>query len=211
MRVHNNNISSALAFMTRWTLGNGAAMKWFIRAADATRRGTTVQDPASCLWALYHRATQRTSWPVLGRDSVWRRGRAPCRRDRGMHVLARVYVTKLMVGSGVTESIIPAERRRGKKLWFRVHRGSTRDRISEGGWRAKGVWFIGDYGEDIGTYAFCLTFREKPSDESYRLLDRLENTRMALLSVGDVFLFHRLARVSRGDDTRERVNCDRMS
>lgn len=55
--------------------------------------------------------------------------------------------------------------------------GSTRDRITP--WMGtRGVWFIGDYDGDIGTYAFCLTF-----GESYRLLDRSENTRMALLSV----------------------------
>ncbi|EZA49960.1 hypothetical protein X777_11448, partial [Ooceraea biroi] len=61
--------------------------------------------------------------------------------ETGVHVLARVFVTELMAGSG-----------------------STRDRIS-GGWRAKGVWFIGDYGGDIGTYAFCLTVRERERDE----------------------------------------------
>lgn len=37
----------------------------------------------------------------------------------------------------------------------------------------KGVWFIGDYAGDIGTYAFCLTLAGRP-DESYRLLDHPE-------------------------------------
>lgn len=52
----------------------------------------------------------------------------------------------------------------------------------ESGGRREGIWFIGDYAGDIGTYAFCLMFAKSPG-ESYRLLDRLENMRMALLSV----------------------------
>lgn len=62
-----------------------------------------------------------------------------------------------------------------------VHRGQgDRNAAYGGGEGAKGVWFIGDYGGDIGTYAFCLT--REALDESYQL-DHPENMRMALLSV----------------------------
>jgi hypothetical protein len=117
-----------------------------------TRSGGVLRDPASCLWALYHRGAQKDLGRYLG--SRGRRGKDGA-EETGVHVFARVFVMELMASSGTTGGIIPAERRQGKKLWFRVRRGSTRDRISEGR-RAKGVWFIGDYGGDIGTYAFCL-------------------------------------------------------
>lgn len=101
-------------------------------------------------------------------------GKRRCGRETsGVHVLARVFVMELMAGSGSTGSIIPVERRRGKKLWFRVHRGSTRDRISVrgmGGRRASGL--LGITAGDIGTYAFCLTF-PGPSSTDTKVIDCL--------------------------------------
>jgi len=97
-----------------------------------------------------------------------------------VRVLARVFVTELMADSGATESIIPVEGRRGKKLWFRVHRRSTRNRICG----MKGEGRLVYWGLCLGYWNICFLpyVRGKLSlGECYRLLDRPENMRMALL------------------------------
>lgn len=111
-------------------------------------------------WTLYWRAQYKGSTrPTRSHATGQKRGPADVR------VLARVFVRELMADSGLWKALFPLERRRGKKLWFRARRGSSRDsrhrpRRGEGGGEV--AWFIGDYAGDIGTYAFFLTFRGKP-------------------------------------------------
>ncbi|TGZ31827.1 hypothetical protein DBV15_06908 [Temnothorax longispinosus] len=72
---------------------------------------------------------------VLGRES--RTGAEGS--GAGVRVLTRVFVMELMASTGrVTESIIRSERRRGKKLWFRVHRG-RRGTVSPVGRKGSGL------------------------------------------------------------------------
>lgn len=159
-------------------------IKWFIPRngrSGPRRRALKTADPASCLWALYRRRIQRNDYLAGSHVTAL----------TSVRVLARVFVTELMVGSGATESIIPAERRRGKKLWFRVHRGSTRDRISR---RAKSVRARASgllrIKAGILEHMLSALCSRKALGEGYRLLDRPENMRMVLLFVRSHFSRH---------------------
>ncbi|KYN10538.1 hypothetical protein ALC57_17143 [Trachymyrmex cornetzi] len=114
-------------------------------------RGTLRRDPASCLWALYLHGVQRDR--VLSRES-----RDGAQKETARDVLTRVFVMELMAGSEDYGKHYSGGKATRQEIMVSRSLGSTRGRIAL--WReekARSVWFIGDYGRDIGTYAFCLT------------------------------------------------------
>ncbi|KYQ46515.1 hypothetical protein ALC60_14445 [Trachymyrmex zeteki] len=116
-------------------------------------RGTLRRDPASCLWALYLHGIQKDR--VLSRES-----RDGAQKETARDVLTRVFVTELMAGSEDYGKHYSGGKATRQEIMVSRSLGSTRGRITL--WReekARSVWFIGDYGRDIGTYAFCLTQR----------------------------------------------------
>lgn len=119
-------------------------------------RGTLRRDPASCLWALYLHGIQKDR--VLSRES-----RDGAQKETARDVLTRVFVTELMAGSEDYGKHYSGGKATRQEIMVSRSLGSTRGRITL--WReekARSVWFIGDYGRDIGTYAFCLTFAGSP-------------------------------------------------
>ncbi|EGI64739.1 hypothetical protein G5I_06929 [Acromyrmex echinatior] len=116
-------------------------------------RGTLRRNPASCLWALYLHGVQRDR--VLSRES-----RDEAQKETARDVLTRVFVMELMAGSEDYGKHYSGGKATRQEIMVSRSLGSTRGRIIL--WReekARSVWFIGDYGRDIGTYAFCLTQR----------------------------------------------------
>lgn len=124
----------------------------------------------------------------------------------GARVLTRVFVMELMAsveGYGKHYSGGKATR---QEIMVSRSLGSTRDRITPwtGDREASGL-----LGITIGILEHMLSALHSRAafDESYRLLDRLENTRMTLLSILETTGF--LHDERREEMTEEKVNCDK--
>ncbi|KYM82057.1 hypothetical protein ALC53_07464 [Atta colombica] len=116
-------------------------------------RGILRGDPASCLWVLYLHGVQRDR--VLSHES-----RDEAQKETARDVLTRVFVIELMAGSEDYGKHYSSGKATRQEIMVSRSLRSTRGRIIL--WRkekARSVWFIGDYGRDIGTYAFCFTQR----------------------------------------------------
>lgn len=125
-----------------------------------------------------------------------------------MRVFARMFVMELMAGSGGTGtgSIIPAERRRGKKLWFRVRRGSARGSISSEDGKDEGHLVYWGLCRGYWNICFLPHARGKTSTKVIDCLIIPKNMRMALLSAFRVAV----QIIVREEDAREKVNCDKF-
>jgi len=81
-----------------------------------------------------------------------------------VRVFARIFVTELMAGLGGPgrEALFRRKGDEARNYGFAFIGGRPEGPYLPRMGRARGVWFIGDYTGDIGTYAFCLVLVGRP-------------------------------------------------